>query len=954
MSSVFFVMIFLVSFTRAASPPVVGPTENSTVTVHVGVILDFGSAVGMVRKTCIAMAIDDLNAIPGRRIRLVVHWRDSHGSETGAASAALNLIKSVQVKAIISPDASELADLLANMANQAHIPTFSFSAAISSSHTPAKSPYFITMAQNDSTQARAIAAVIKAYAWRAAILVHDDTLRRISLVPDLTDELQANGARLHRRLVIPFAASEVIIRDTLHKLAAMRTRIIIVHVSFPIGSRFFTLAHEMEMMEDGYVWVITSRLMNLFGYTNSSVIPLMQGVLGVKTYVPNSSALDDFRVRWKQRFEKEHPKIEISELEVYALWAYDAMQAIATAAERTSSGLNGSFHFAPSNSNMATDSNPVDLFDFGVSPIGPKLLQSIMGNTFTGLSGVIRFVDGQFQSPDFKIVNVVGKGERGIGYWTPASGLSRSMIMDKNYSANVEDLAGVIWPGGSTAIPNGQVKMSGSTKRLKIGVPKKNGFSEFMKVDFDKKNKRWNPTGFPIDVFNGVMKTMPNNVNYDFFPYENGHEDDAGYYDEVIYQVYLEKFDAVVGDTTIIANRSNYVEFTQPYVESDIAMIVPVKHEDGTNCPWWFLKPLTKEMWLTTIGLFLFKGILVWIFEHDKNPEFQGSFPQQAGKIISFCFSTLVFANREKLLSNYSRIVVNLWTFVVLILVTSFTANLTSILTVQKLQPSITDIESLIKNGECVGYQNGSFVLEFLKEQGFQDSKLKAYATKEDYADALSKGGCKDGVSAIVDEILYLKVALKNYCGKYTVAGRTYPTGGFGFVFQKGSAIVTDVSHAVLSFTEGNKMVDIEKRWFGDQTTCPDPLQTPATNTNIHLFPLYIVAGAASALALFVYIIYHVYGCRCQRGGDSKESSLSNDVGATAQVEMVQEHANNGETGLDPGERSEYSNAEGVSNTDGKRENDQLGPSNHPEAAITIISVSDIISEEEHHNVGGK
>ncbi|XP_058113824.1 glutamate receptor 2.8-like isoform X2 [Magnolia sinica] len=860
MSSVFFVTIFLVSFTRAASPPVVGPTENSTMTVHVGVILDFGSTVGMVRKTCIAMAIDDLNAIPGRRIRLVVHWRDSHGSETGAASAALNLIKSVQVKAIIGPEASEQADLLANMANQAHIPTFSFSAAISSSHSPAKSPYFITMAQNDSTQARAIAAVIKAYAWRAAILVHDDTLRGMSLVPDLTDELQANGAHLHRQLVIPFAASEVIIRDTLRKLAAMRTRVIIVHVSFPIGSRFFTLAHEMEMMEDGYVWVITSRLMNLFGYMNSSVIPLMQGVLGVKTYVPNSSALDDFRVRWKQRFEKEHPKIEISELEVYALWAYDAMQAIATASERTSSGLNGSFHFAPSNSNMATDSNPVDLFDFGVSPIGPKLLQSIMGNTFTGLSGVIRFVDGQFQSPNFTIVNVVGKGERGIGYWTPATGLSRSMIMDKNYSANVEDLAGVIWPGGSTAIPNGQVKMSGSTKRLKIGVPLKNGFREFMKVDFDQKNKRWNPTGFPIDVFNGVMKTMPYNVNYDFFPYENGHEDDAGYYDEVIYQVFLKEYDAVVGDVSITAARSDTVDFTYQYMEAGVSMIVPTEDNNAMS-PWWFMKPLTTTLWLTTLAVAVLKGAMVWFFEHEKNPEFQGSPSKLIGKILFFSFSTFVFATHEKLESNYSRFIVNLWTFLVFILVTAYAANLTSMLTVEKLQPTITDVRSLITNGDYVGYQNGSFVFDVLRKLGFNESKLKPYSTVEQYADALEHGSSNGGVSAIMDEIPYIRVFLKNHCRKYTMAGRTYRTGGFGFVFPRGSAMVPDISRAVMNFSEGEKMFEMEKKWFGDQTTCPDT-GSPISNKSLPLYSLrtiYIITGVASAISLSVYFIRRLY-----------------------------------------------------------------------------------------------
>ena len=40
---------------------------------------------------------------------------------------------------------------------------------------------------------------------------------------------------------------------------------------------------------------------------------------------------------------------------------------------------------------------------------------------------------------------------------------------------------------------------------------------------------------------------------------------------------YAQKFDAVVGDITIVAHRSTYVDFTQPYTESGVSMIVPIK-----------------------------------------------------------------------------------------------------------------------------------------------------------------------------------------------------------------------------------------------------------------------------------------------------------------------------------------------------------------------------------------
>lgn len=50
-------------------------------------------------------------------------------------------------------------------------------------------------------------------------------------------------------------------------------------------------------------------------------------------------------------------------------------------------------------------------------------------------------------------------------------------------------------------------------------------------------------------------------------------------------------FDAVVGDTTIMANRSDKVEFTLPYTETGIWMLVRTGQKENVN-GWIFLKPL--------------------------------------------------------------------------------------------------------------------------------------------------------------------------------------------------------------------------------------------------------------------------------------------------------------------------------------------------------------------------
>lgn len=123
-----------------------------------------------------------------------------------------------------------------------------------------------------------------------------------------------------------------------------------------------------------------------------------------------------------------------------------------------------------------------------------------------------------------------------------------------------------------------------------------------------------------------------------------------------------------------------------------------------------------------------------------------------------------------------------IWVFFVLILTSSYTASLASMLTVQQLQPTITDVKELLKTGESVGYLEGSFVLGFLKQMKFKESNLKHYSSVEECNELLSKGSQNGGIAAAIDEIPYIKLLQTKYCDKYTMVGPTYKTAGFGFV----------------------------------------------------------------------------------------------------------------------------------------------------------------------------
>ncbi|XP_024024886.1 glutamate receptor 2.8 [Morus notabilis] len=836
--------------------------------VSVGVVVDSETWVGKMGLSCIEMAVSEFYASHGYyyNTRLVIHTRDSKSDVVGAASAALDLIKNVEVKAIIGPVSSTQASFVINLGEKAQVPIVSYSAT--SSSLSIHSSYFFQATQNQTFQVNAISSIVKKFGWKQVVPIYVDNAYGEGLIPFLVDALQDAGAHVSYRSAISSSASDDQIAKELYKLMTMQTRVFVVHTDVSLGSRIFNKAKEIGMMEKGYVWIVTNLMTNYLSSLDSSVVESMQGVLGIKTYVRDTNRLREFRTRWEKEFQLENPKLYDFELNVYGLWAYDAVTALAVAVEEA--WKSGNFSFKKTSD--VSRKYSTDLETFGVSQNGPNLRKALLGVRFNGLAGNFSMPNAQLQSTSFEIINVKSNGEKRIGFWTPQSGLAKSLletntrtgIMSTNtrtgIMSSIPNLGQIIWPGESTAVPKGW-EIPTNRKKLKIGVPKKEGFEEFVQVKHDSVTNETIVTGYCIDVFEAAMKALPYNVDYELIPFTKPDGESGGTYDDLVYQVSLGKFDAVVGDTTIRANRSKFVDFTLPYTQSGVSMIVPVGDKRSKSNAWVFLKPLTWDLWMTSACFFVFIGFVVWILEHRINDDFRGPPFHQIGTSFWFSFSTMVFAHREKVVSNLARFVVIIWMFVVLILTQSYTASLTSLLTVQQLQPTVTDVRQLLVNGDNVGYIDGSFVRGILKDLGFSDSQLKIYKSPEQCDDLFSKKKSNGGIAAAFDEFVYMKFLLTKYCSKYTMVEPTFKAAGFGFVFPKGSPLVADVSRAILTVTEEKIMKNIENKWFEKQTSCPDPnTQVSSNSLGLESFwGLFLIVGTASLSSLVAYASMFLY-----------------------------------------------------------------------------------------------
>ncbi|KAK8683103.1 hypothetical protein V6N13_039171 [Hibiscus sabdariffa] len=712
-------------------------TTKSVYDISVGGGVD--SEMGAMVNICMSMALSDFYAKhPNFETRLSLRTWNSLGGGVRAATSAVRSSAEASI-------ALKIAD----------------------SSSPSGTPFLITTSMADfSRLAQATAATLEMFEWDQVVLVHQDMEFSNAIIPHLTHALHNKGIQLSHKAAIPTSAQSYQILQELQLLMTLQSKVfVVVHMLANLASRFFAVADETGMMSKGFAWLVT-----FVDTMDAIALDSMEGVIGLRPYVPMAKALKNFRTRYKRlsmMVQKQNKKA--TELNLFGLRVYDIVCRLATTVER-----NGN-----------------EEFGFFKQTNGTSWLIGMLNTSYRGISGDFELVNGQIQPSVFEIFNITKQGQMTTGYWTHDRGISNNLYPKSRNTKYIRRTLEANEPIGRKWI---------------IGVPSKAGFKEFVNIQPGDKKGNGDEPGFTIEVFKAVWKSLglpPD--GYQFVTKD-------GTYDELCCKVKAKEIDAAVGDVSIVASRSNCVDFTLPYLESGVAMLIKVGN-DGPKDVWIFLKPLSWDLWLVIIGISIFIGIVVRVLEPRENTEFNGSPRNQLSKILIFpCLSVAIPQNMAA--TNCSRLVLVVWIFLAFILMQSYTANLSSILTVNQLQATIPSIREL---RNChVGYQNQSFVKDFLINQfEFKESMLKPYGSADDYQEALSKGPENGGVSVIFDEIPYIRLFLAQYTTGYMMVGPTYRTDGLGFALPIGSPLVANFSRAILNFTQGKYMTPIEKRYFG-------------------------------------------------------------------------------------------------------------------------------------------
>ncbi|KAK4268540.1 hypothetical protein QN277_025186 [Acacia crassicarpa] len=690
-------------------------------------------------------------------------------------------MKNKKVHAILGPRNSEQARYIVRLGEVEFQKPVIWFPMTGPSLLPPPSPSSIYTGQGlNCYQFQAIAAIIKALGWQSIVPIYEETEYGSHLVPCLTNVLKEMGIQMANVTAIDSSSRDI--NSILDTLTNMRTHVFLVHMSMDLGTSFILSAQKKEMIGEGYAWILTQELSSLTdpqvplvrNLYNGSPVPVdnftdfvslkryMQGALGVRPMDSNKTDL-------RRAKEKNFTDRFLGTLPIYGWWAYHTIEALAMAVEKVEKA--------------GTDN-------------GLTLGDEIRATTFTGVSGVkFNLSQGQLDQSEYEVYNVISARERIIGFWSPKNGLVQDHIEGggggEASGGREYQLKDPLWSGDTLAKP----------PKLRIGVPRTNYFPEFVHVYNSSNSSKLQVDGFAYNVFLKALDVLPFPLNnYEFVPLPNKSRSDNTTYDDMLCtQMKQEDLDAIIGDITVVASRTNCVDFTLPYLDSSVAMVVRMKNASTSGI---LLKPFGGLLWLTLGLIFVAATIIILLLEKYKTKS------NEIKKMDQFLINPFLVYKidvMEKFASSAAGWMVILTSFLFILVVQVYTANLTSILTQGKeREPTFKDEYVINKSSNLhVGYRNGSWVRELLTEQlGFCSSRLIALNSPEEYNERLSRGTKKGGVDAIFDETPYLTLFLSEYKSGFMMTGPIYKTGGFAFAFPRKSSLGLHFSNAILKVTQ--------------------------------------------------------------------------------------------------------------------------------------------------------
>ncbi|CAI5516269.1 unnamed protein product [Closterium sp. Naga37s-1] len=309
---------------------------------------------------------------------------------------------------------------------------------------------------------------------------------------------------------------------------------------------------------------------------------------------------------------------------------------------------------------------------------------------------------GDLQADATEVLNVVNATAMRVGFWTPAWQLTRSL---KRPSKNQQEALNIVFPGGVTQVPIGAFPKT----KLRLAVPNKVVYKQFVNISKGEGKERF--SGFCIDVFRAAVAMLPYPLDYEFVQLV------LAVAAAVAMLPYPLEYEFVqYGRDNVSPSYTDMVLAVADKVDAGCLGIMGYAKENSS--PWLAFQPFTASMWGVTMALCMLAGLITSFLDEQSNEAFREKLHQRLQNATWFGLQTLYAILEYPVRTSLARLFVIVFLIIGYLIVTMYTANLTSIVTVNRLKPSAMDIGSAASTSSPIGYQLGSFINAYLQQMG--------------------------------------------------------------------------------------------------------------------------------------------------------------------------------------------------------------------------------------------
>lgn len=328
--------------------------------------------------------------------------------------------------------------------------------------------------------------------------------------------------------------------------------------------------------------------------------------------------------------------------------------------------------------------------------------------------------------------------------------------------------------------------------------PLKIGITEVPPFVMQANDGRWE--GISIDLWEDVAAGMER--EFEWVPMS---------FNELLAAVENGDIDVAVGALTMTADREARFDFSHPFYQTGLSIAVPPVPETSLLSS---LKALISWKFLSVVlglgALLLGVGFVLWLVERHRNPEqFGGSAAEGIGSSFwwaAVTMTTVGYGDKAPV-SLAGRLIGLIWMFAGLIMVASFTAAITSSLTVSNLRSGIQGTDDL--PGKVVATIGNTASQRYLEEQRIR------YQTYPDLTSAMVSVAEGETDAIVYDRALMQYRNLQLGQQKLTVLPGVFAEQLYALALPDGSPLRAPISQQVLRVTEEDSWADTRASYLG-------------------------------------------------------------------------------------------------------------------------------------------